>query len=311
MQYQIKLSIEAVMDSGAPLGVSMSVKTFDLTISPEAAELTFTPKCFGLKCCMKPFTLALGKVTKAKLISCPYTTPALMLQVEEELCTTLIYKVWVLGPEGSMAACFQDIEATRRLMIAPVVVAGSFDMLTRPSSSSLSYYSREETAKIFEAKTKLDGVAFVEKAVAESLSDRVTLNDAAGVIVLTRFQYGVEMVHEVDGSPVASVVCGSLEPCRRPQLQLHYAAEQKPDGLFTYKVATHLQGRGATQGVLTNLIVEVPSAAILTSPYQSEIKAGKFEPAKTGNVKAWLSMSARTVKRTVSVSRSPSPPPRA
>lgn len=299
--WAIKLQIEAVQESGAPLGIGMSTKTFTLTVNSVDCELTFTPTLCGMKCCVKPFTLALSKVSKAKLISVPYTTPALMLQVEEELRVPLIYKMWVAGPEGSVAACFQEIEAARRLLIAPVVVAGSFDITTRPESSSVTFYPQDVVAKVFLQGEKLKALTLDASVPPPTKS--VDLDDGAGQIVLTRYQYGVEMTHKKDGTPIASVFCqevggGSFGP----QAQLHVVEVLQPDSSCTFKVATP----GGTAGTITNFTVEVPPTTILTSPYVAEIRAGKVgSSGKTMfDSLALVAKSAKkAIKRTVSITK--------
>uniref|UniRef100_A0A7S0Q3D3 Uncharacterized protein n=1 Tax=Coccolithus braarudii TaxID=221442 RepID=A0A7S0Q3D3_9EUKA len=298
--FQVKIGVQAILP-GSLSGFPSTDGYYKLSVT--ATMLTFTPKCLGITCCGKPYIVPLEKVKSAKMVNVPYQAPGMILTVEEGRQMPIAIKVWMDGGVKSLEACFDCIEAMRKLVIGNVLIAGYIDMSSTPSASSITYYPREITRRIYEIQQKLTTAKVDE-------TERLGLGDIdAGSVILSRKVFGVEMVQETPlpggGSTVCSVFCQSVI---EPALFLHTTSLTAPNGSTVFKIAFP----GGTQSEVSNLRVEVPASVILSAPFEDPRNEGSvdYKPLKGSALKsvaASASALGGRIKRAVSVSRGVEP----
>lgn len=301
--FSVRMEVEPMLP-GAVSGFEQLAGFFQLKVS--ATMLTFTPKCCGLTCCSKPYIVPLNQVSLAKMVTVPFKDPGMVLQVEQERSVPLGLKMWMDGGKKPLEVCFDTIEAMRKLVIGEVLIAGYMEAATKPSSASITYYPRDVTRRIYELQSKLTTSKVDE-------TEKIMLGDDAGLIILTRKTFGVEMVHDklaMGGSEICSVFCQAVI---EPAIFLHTTTERTATG-STFKIAIP----GATQGDVSNLRVEVPADIILAAPYENVKNEGSvdYKPLTKGRVKAAaasVSALGGRIKRSLSTSKgnTATPPARA
>jgi len=292
--FHVRLEADAMLPGALP-GFPKTAAKCKLTVS--ATMLTFAPKCCGLTCCGKPYIVPLSQVKLAKMVSVPYQETGMVIQVEQDRSVPLCLKLWMDGGNKSLEACFDTIEAMRKLVIGEVLIAGYIDMMATPSSSSITYYPRDVTRRLYELHNKLT-TSRVDEVEKLGLGEE-------GVIILTRKTFGVEMVQEKPtpggGVDVCSVFC---QPVIEPAVFLHTTTVNGANGATAYKIAIP----GATQGDISNLRVEVPADVILAAPYENIKNEGSvdYKPLGKGLVKsaaASVSALGGRIKRSMSTAK--------
>mmetsp|Transcript_14490 Transcript_14490/g.30633 ORF Transcript_14490/g.30633 Transcript_14490/m.30633 type:complete len:321 (+) Transcript_14490:32-994(+) len=301
MVFGVRVEVDAVLP-GSSSGFTPVTNHYKLIVGH--TDLQFIPKLCGIAC-GKAFVIPLLKVVTNKMVRIPYAEPGMMMKMEEEGHVPLIIKVWVT--DKPVESCYNQIEAMRKLTRGEVLVAGTLDPVKKPSGSTLSYFSRDATRKIYDAQSRL--VHATMKPDGPELSEKILLGDGGeqGTITLTRKAFGVEMHMDKSvaggGTQLCSVFC---QPVPTNGLFLHYTEVPGPNSTPLYKLVIP----GGTSGTISNLKVEVPSSVILTSPYEnmSNEIVDDIRPVRKSVVKATMSSmgaAAGKIRRSVSITRAP------
>jgi len=164
------------------------------TLSVNEAQIVLSP--LGLCCGPKRYILPLEAVEKIEMITAEFSQPGMMLTVTKDGVQAM-HKLWVTGGEEAISRCCDWVNAARRLLEGLVVIAGTIDPKAKPSPLSITYFTPEDAAKLFEARQKL-----VKSSVGTT--EVVTLAEGGDVTVLAE-KYGVTMLTSGTEEEPASV----------------------------------------------------------------------------------------------------------